>query len=386
MSTNNKRVEGNIYVMKDTIGKIIAITILCVACSLTACNNKGEQPGEVATTAPTTDLEATKTTETPKEATDSAIGINKHKGQRKSKLTGLWIDKKLVNQRPFAIMINNIKNAASRHSGISQASVLYEAIAEGEITRLMGIFENFNSNRIGSVRSARHYFVSIADEYDAIYVHYGQTSYALNKISELGVDNLSGLSSEGTTVFYRDRAIRAPHNAFTSYDGIMAGMKKKGYRTNYRENEKHYQFYSKNTILKKGKKAEKLTLGYSNKPYFEYDNQRKTYQRFQFGTPHIDVSNKKQLSFKNIIVQFVREWNIDKNGYQTIDFANSSGKGYYATNGRVVEITWKKNESTKEMHYYSANGKELKINPGKTYIAIYPDNRTEEVQFSANNK
>lgn len=368
------------------MGKMISIIVLCAVCLLTGCNNKEEpQKKDVVTQTPEATMDAALPTAAPQEATGSAVDVNKHEGEKRSKLTGLWIDKKLANKRPYAIMINNIKYAAGRHSGISQASVLYEAIVEGEITRLMGIFEDFDGKKIGSVRSARHYFVSIADEYDAIYVHYGQTKYALSKIAELGVDHLSGLSSEGTTVFYRDSSIKAPHNAFASYNGIMAGTELKGYRTKYRDNVKHFQFYSKNTNLKKAEKAEKITLGYSNKPYFEYDSKKKVYNRFQFGTPHMDISNNTQLSFKNVLVQFVREWNIDKNGYQTMDFANSSGKGYYATNGKVMEITWKKNESTKEMHYYTTDGKELKMNPGKTYVAIYPDNRTDEVQFSGKN-
>lgn len=373
--------------MKRNLGKIsnMIIMIIGMLCLLTGCNQKEEVKQEISTATPVPTITEELPTATPEVVTGSAVEINKHKGQKRSKLTNLWIDKSLVNKRPYAIMINNIRYAAERHSGISQASILYEAIVEGEITRLMGIFEEFDGQRIGSVRSARHYYVSIADEYDAIYVHYGHTKYALSKISELNIDTISGLASESKTVFYRDSSIRAPHNAFTTYEGLIAGTKLKGYRTEYRNNFKGFQFNKKNTSLKKSQNAEIIKLGYSNKPYFEYDKKSKIYNRYQFGTAHIDISNNKQLAFKNIIIQFVREWDIDKNGYQTMDFANSTGTGYYATNGKVIEISWKKNESTKEMHYYTVDGKELKINTGKTYIAIYPDNRTNEIQFSGNN-
>ena len=86
-----------------------------------------------------------------------------------------------------------------------------------------------------------------------------------------------------------------------------------------------------------------------------------------------------QLSYKNLIVQFVKEWNIDKNGYQTMDIEDASGEGYYFTNGSYVPIQWKKNESTRFMRYYTQSGEELTINPGTTYIAVFPDNRISNV-------
>lgn len=307
-----------------------------------------------------------------------------HDNETRSKLTGLWIDKEVANQRPYAIMFNNIK-LASPQSGTSEADILYEAIVEGGITRLMGIFEQAKSERIGSIRSARHYFVSFADEYDAIFVHFGETKYATNKIATLGINNLSGLTGIGNTVFYRDKSIKAPHNAFTSINGIEKGMKSKKYRTEYHEDHKdHFKFYEKDTELKSDIEATHVLLNFSTytSPYFVYQEEEKVYERYQFGVPHKDRNNDQQLAFKNIIIQYVKEWNIDKNGYQTMDIEDATGEGYYISNGKVINITWRKNERTKEMRYYNSNDKELKINSGKTYIGIFPDNRKEDVVFS----
>ena len=307
-----------------------------------------------------------------------------HDGEVKSKLTGLWVPKEIGNKRPYAIMFNNIK-LASPQSGTSEAGILYEALAEGGITRLMGVFEELNNVRIGSVRSARHYFVSFADEYDAIYVHYGETTYATKKIKELGIDNLSGLTGLGETVFYRDKSIKAPHNAFASKEGILKGTEIKGYDTEYEKDyEGHFTFYEEDTDLTSNQKVEKVNLKFSNytSPYFNYDSKDKLYYRFQFGTKHIDYNTGKQLAFKNIIVQFVDEWDIDKHDYQTMDIVDATGKGYYITNGKMVEITWTKKEATRKMRYYDTEGKELTINQGKTYIAIFPDNRVSEVVLS----
>ena len=156
-------------------------------------------------------------------------------GQVISKLTGTWVKEKYGNKRPYAVVINNLNYAYSNHSGISQASIIYEALVEGGITRNLALFEEFDAEKIGSVRSARHYFVSIADEYDAIFVHYGHTKYATAKMKELETDNLSGLEGVGSTVYFRDNNLKNPHNAFASYEGIKSGTKIKKYRTKYED-------------------------------------------------------------------------------------------------------------------------------------------------------
>ena len=349
--------------------KVCYIGILALLCILsTGCGGKKEAEKDAI-------IPLEETVSEEPSPSPSVKPVDTHKGEVKSWLTGQWIKKKLAGKRPYAIMINNIK-AASPQWGTSQASILYEAVVEGGITRMMGIYEDFDSKRIGSTRSARHYFVSFADEYDAIYVHFGQTKYATAKMEELGVDNLSGLSGLGSTVFYRDSSIKAPHNAFTSYDGIRKGTKAAGYRTKLRDHVNGFKFYKKET-KPEGDSAKKVTLGYSSytAPYFTYDKKTAKYYRYQFGDKHIDRATGEQLAFKNIIIQVVDEWDIDKKGYQTMDIANTSGKGYYLTDGKVTKITWTKNENKKTRVYYDSDGNELKIHAGKTFISIFPEKR-----------
>ncbi|BBF42281.1 unknown conserved protein [Lachnospiraceae bacterium KM106-2] len=352
----------------------IATLVLLLSMSVaTGCSKKKDEPKstpsktEAATQEPT--AEPTATPET-------------RDGQVRSKITNMWISEKAANNRPYAVMINNIKAATPQQCGTSNANVLYECLAEGGITRLMGIFEDFDAKKIGSVRSARHYYVSLATEWDAIYCHFGQTKYAVKKIEELKVDTLSGLSAIGSTVYYRDNNYKAPHNAFTSYEGIMKGTKKLGYRTTYRDNfENHYKFYNDDTDLTSDKTANKVNLGFSQyaKPYFTYNADKKMYERFQYGAKHVDANTGKQLEFKNIIVQYVKQRDIDKNHYQTIDWKNGFGKGLYITNGKAVNITWKRTDADMKMHYYAEDGSELTVNTGKTYIAIFPRDRKSDV-------
>ncbi|NLO09249.1 MAG: DUF3048 domain-containing protein [Clostridiales bacterium] len=303
-----------------------------------------------------------------------------HEGEMRSNLSGLWVPIETGNKRPYAIQFSNFKTVRNQW-GIGQADILYEALVEGGITRFLAIGENFTGDRIGSVRSSRHYFVSFADEYNAIYVHFGKTKYAVTKLKNLGIDNLDGETGIGNTVFYRDKSMKAPHNAFTSLDRILEGIKQKNYESELSDDfEPHYSFYEEDTNLTSDLTCIKISIKYPyNKPYFMYDQADKLYNRYQFGEVHRDSNTGDQLSFKNIIVQFVKEWNIDKNGYQTMDIENTEGKGYYISNGKAVNITWKKNEKNKWMRYYDMVGEELTINPGKTYIAVFPDNKTKDV-------
>lgn len=318
---------------------------------------------------------------TPIPTAAPVIPEESHEGEMRSMLTGLRVPEEIGKKRPYAFQFSNYKTVKNQW-GIGQADIVYEALVEGGITRLLAIGENYSGDRFGSMRSSRHYFASIADEYDAIYIHFGKTKYAKSKLAELKIDNLDGIEGIGTTVFYRDNSMKAPHNAFASLDGILAGIKKKGYETMYPEGyEPHFAFYSEDTNLDTGSAANKVTIDFSSyaAPYLDYNSEDKLYYRYQFGGPHKDSNTDQQLTFKNIIVQFVKERDIDRNHYQTMDFEDASGSGYYISNGKKVDITWKKKESAGRMRYYDASGNELTINPGKTYIAIFPDNRLNDI-------
>lgn len=312
-----------------------------------------------------------------------------HIGEKRSEISGEWLAEETADQRPYCIMFNNIA-VASPQSGIGEAAIVYEALAEAGITRLMGVFENLTeesacSDRIGSVRSARHYFASIADEYDSIFIHYGETSYASRKIEKLGMDHMDGIDGIGSTVYYRDNTIKAPHNAFATLSGILKGIEKCKFRTvKNKDTGNHFIFNEEDTDLNgELQKAEKVTLGFSSytSPYLVYDPETKLYSRYQFGDLHIDYNTGLPLTFKNVIVQIVHEYDKDKNGYQTMDISDNSGTGYYITNGQAEKITWEKKEKTKYMVYKDENGNILSINPGKTFIAVYPDFRSEKLIF-----
>ncbi len=388
---------------------IISILIIFCAAFFTRCKNQPannenlptattalrEIPTDPPTAAPTVTPSPTATpnpTATPTlTPTDTPIPTPEelHEGEVISQLTGLWISEDASKYRPYAVMINNIK-AASPQSGLGEADVLYEALVEYGITRFMAIFEaqdtlTESAKRIGSVRSARHYYISFATEYDAIFVHFGRTPYAEDQIAAQKIDDIDGIEGGlGNSAFFRDKSIESPHNVFLKLSTLFNILGQSSMRIEKKSGQKSFfNFYEENTIPENGTPVNKVILKFSSdsKPYFTYDDVSQEYIRYQFGALHIDSNTGEALTFKNILVQFVKEWNIDNNGYQTMKLADANGTGYYITNGTVIPITWSKNESKNERHFYDPNGNELSINAGKTYIAVFPDNNKSGIVF-----
>lgn len=362
---NLKQKKIVIVVMTIALLSVIAVSLYLVV-GRDATKKKDGQPQESTKQATATDIP------TPTQ--------DPHKGMVRSKITGKWVKEDVAKKRCYAVMINNIEYAFRRQMGTSKADIIYEALAEGGITRMLALYEDIrNVKKIGSVRSARHYYVQFATEWDAIFCHFGHTKYAVSKMDKLGTNNLSGLSAIGGVVYSRDFSIAAPHNVFTNGKKLKKGAKKLGYTLKRNENAmaKHFNFHEKDTELANGKKAYNITIPFSNYSTckMKYDADKKVYKKYEYGQKHMDSYYKKQLSFKNVIVQLVKERNIDHNGYQTMALSDNKGAGYYYTDGKHVNITWMRNEKENRMEYYDDQGNLLHVNPGKTYIAVYPKSR-----------
>lgn len=321
---------------------------------------------------------------TPADTTDRKETVAGHEGEVKSFLTGEWVDEKVGNTRPIAVMTGNTKEALPQY-GLCSAGVIYEAPVEGGITRLMAIYENYkNLTQIGTVRSCRPYYAYFAKEFDAVYVHVGQSAQAIELLDSGLVDHLSGLDGSVTSTFYRTDEHPAPHNCYTSAEGIDSGMETKGYRTTYEESyQGHYLFVEDGNTnkLKDGEDCIYIKPYYFyNKPSFVYDKKTETYLRYQFGDEHIDAVDNKQLEVSNIIFQ-----NVDYSVYEGTEYLNipvdGSGKGYFFTHGKKIEITWKK-EADGVTRYYDNSGDEIVLNQGKTWVCIIQNEFAEKSVFS----
>lgn len=317
----------------------------------------------------------------------SSVGAERERNGDKvrSYLTGQFVPSSMGDRRPVAIMLNNIEDAMPM-SGVGYADVLYECVVEGGLTRMMGVFENYDDlEKIGSVRSCRNYFVYYALELDAIYCHYGQSSYALPLLEQDNVNNLSGLAAIGDTVFYRTTDRVAPHNAYASAKGIKKGIEEMGYREDYQSD-----YIGKFTFAKDGDPndlsdapsydATHIEPGYViNKPYLEYNENDGKYYRWQYGTEHVDDLTGEQLAFDNVILQYSDWMQVDDKGYLGFDCHNG-GKMIFITRGKAVEGSWVLLGGTQSaVRYYDSDNKEIVLNQGKTLIEIIQDTEGDKV-------
>ena len=373
--------------IKTNKAKAIVSLILSSALifSMVGCK-KAEQPEEPAPQ--TTEASAPAAEKVEVEPEVEEVDPNAlEKGMMRSYLSGLPVSEKIGNRRPVAIMLNNLE-AAQPMSGVSYADVVYEYVVEGSITRLMGLFENYDKlDKIGSVRSCREYFVYTALEFDAIYMHFGQAAYALSLLEEDYVHNLNGLGEAGDTCFYRTTDRKAPHNVYTSSKGIEAGIKKLGYREDHYEGYKgKFKFCDLDKVVTNegGIPITHMEPKYRiNKPWFDYNPETEKYDRYQYDGPQIDAETGEQLSYDNVIFQYNFWTQLDEKDYLAFD-CHSGGSFQYFTHGKMVMGTWQRemnedNYNMSAIRYYDADGNELVINNGKTFVCVIQNTEVERV-------
>lgn len=257
-------------------------------------------------------------------------------------------------------------------SDIGQADVVFESPVEGGITRMCCLFENKTDlEKIGPVRSCRTYFLLFAKEFEAVYVHFGYSEYAAGYLQRASFHSLDGMNYCN---FYRSSDRVAPHNAYTSWDGITESAEYKGYKLTYPDGfVPPFTFNtddSKKIVPENGASCKKLDMNYPyNDPWFEYDEKTGKYLRYQFGAAQIDRESGEQLSFDNILIKYVTPAYYE-NGTPNYKIYGS-GKGLFVSNGYASEVTWiKESESEGATKYYYGDGTEIVMNPGKTYVAL----------------
>ena len=317
------------------------------------------------------------------------IGFSKDKSSNESKTNE--IEKKPVEvsevkivdldskQRPYAVMINNLNEARQIQSGLSEAYLVYELIVEGGITRFLALYQDTDTPKMGSVRSARHYYLDYVLENDAIFVHWGYSNQAKSDIKTLKINNINGLTYEGV-YFYRDNPlnISSEHTGFTNMELLKNATNKLGYRQET-DNGFLLDYSAKSVNLDNygnAITATNVTLKYSNytNNQYVYDKDTKSYKRYVNNKEHIDYDKKKQLEVKNIIVYKVANYTIagDTKGRQFLENIGS-GDGYFVSEGKAIKIKWSKKERSSKTEYIFENGEKLTVNDGNTFIQIMPE-------------
>ena len=285
------------------------------------------------------------------------------------------------NDRPIAVMIDNHDDAWPQ-AGLQRAYMVYEIIVEGGETRLMALFKGADDvEKIGPVRSARHYFIDYAMENDAIYVHFGESPQASSDIKKYSIDEIDGISEDGTT-FWRVKDKAAPHNAVTSMENLLQSAKNKKYKMTSNE-ESVLNYVTDEVNLEDGQGAVSVTIPHSQLQTvsYEYDEENKVYERFARKEAQVDWDTDEPITVKNIIITFCDNYTLsdaENKGRQGLKNIGTFD-GYYITNGKAIKIKCIKNARDEKTVYQDLNGNEIDVNDGNTFVHICPTDADVEI-------
>ena len=277
------------------------------------------------------------------------------------------------NVRPIAVMIDNDTEAARPQIGLEDAYMVYEIVVEGRATRFMALFKDYDLEKVGPVRSSRHYFLDYALEHGAVYAHAGWSPKAAKDISALKINNINGVLGDGSC-FWRDNTYdKTWHNLYTSTVKLSEHAKnKKGYSL---ETTNKIPDYNKLDTVPEGQDIVSVSIPYANfyKVSYKYDAENMRYVRYVNGKEHKSQTGNA-LDTKNIIIYQVNNKNLpdtENKGRQDLENIGS-GKGYYLSDGKMVSINWSKSSREAKTIYTQEDGSPLMLNPGNTFIQIVP--------------
>ncbi|MEK7096821.1 MAG: DUF3048 domain-containing protein [Patescibacteria group bacterium] len=301
-------------------------------------------------------------------------------------------------QRPLGVMVENHKEARPQ-SGLSSADIVYEAVAEGGITRFLAIFYCQNASYVGPVRSARIYFLKFLEGYGQypLYAHVGGANTdgpadALGYISELGWSSYNDLNqfSVPFPYFWRDyerlKNVATEHTVYTSTKKLWQYAKDKRELTNiddkgvrWDKGFSSFKFEDDAKITDRGKVV-KIDFGFWDNlasdfsVIWSYNNQTNSYKRTNGGAPHLDKNTGKALEAKNIVVMFAKE-SPANDGYEGghLLYKNvGSGDLLFFKNGQVVKGTWSKETEEDNIKFFDSNDKEISIVRGQVFVEMLP--------------
>ena len=296
-------------------------------------------------------------------------------------LTGMTQEKGTIANRPLAIMFDN-QYSARPQAGLIDADVAYEMLAEGLITRYMGIFYGNLPEHLGPIRSSRPYFLLKALEFNPFYVHVGGSMQALSDIKTYKMADIDGLTSGA---FHRESHKKIPHNMYSEAQTLINDGLKRGYDESVEID--FLAFNPEFTPLVSDAQANEIKFVYKTPTSsdktgyyttYKYSEVQNFYYRYTNEDAHLDEDTGRQLFATNILVQYVSQKVLDSEGRLELGLVGE-GKGMYYTGGLGVEVTWKKATVKDSTRFYNLDGNEIKLNPGKTWFQIMPKGSKEEI-------
>ena len=287
-----------------------------------------------------------------------------------SPLTGLEVKNEAATKKPVTgIIIENSLDARPQ-SGLKAAEVVYEAIAEGGITRLLAIYQQNKPQLIGPVRSVRSYHPDWIRSYDASVAHVGGSARALKEIRGGKFRDIDQFFNANT--YWRATDRYAPHNVYTSFKRIDALNKQKKYtKSSPKPFEREDGKPAKKTT------ARKVAINVSSAPYnstYRYNKKSNTYTRSQGGAVHKD-REKGAITPTVIIALNVKERTVMEETWRERITTLGSGKATIFQNGIAIKATWRKAKATDQLSFYDSKNEKIKLARGQTWITAVPNGK-----------
>lgn len=274
-----------------------------------------------------------------------------------------------LDQRPVAVVIENSPDARPQ-SGLEEADIVFEFLAESSITRFVAIYQSEYPEKVGPVRSARPYFLETAKGYDAFFVAHGYSESAKAMLDNEYIEHINGMAYEGV-YFERDDSRDAPHNSYTSGEVITTAMNDLGVSTTS-DDIPEYQFYTEDEMDNiVGDQASEVKVSYGSSTYdntFVYDPEKGSYTRHVDGEVTVDRETGEPVEIQNIMV-IEAPHSYEDNGENRVIDMTAGGRGYMIQNGVIYPIQWE-NVDGKITPY--VDGVEAKLVPGKTWVNVLP--------------
>ena len=305
-------------------------------------------------------------------------------------LTGLPVAVDNSKMRPYAVMLNNLTVALPQY-GVSNADIIYEVLAEGGITRMMAMFQDVSTvGNIGSIRSARPYYIELAMGHDAVYIHAGGSPDAYDMINRGAIASVDGTKGGiSNQVFFRDQnrinTAGYEHSMFTSGKRLTEHVgKASSIRHEHYEGYQYKQSFVPDGTPEDGKDAPLIRAFFTptKKTSFQYDAARKQYGVYEYGSTYVDGATGTQVYVPNVLCLFTDVAAIpgDSAGRLTVR-TTGEGTGYFACGGKYEEIKWSRKDASDPFTYTRLDGSTLSLRAGTSYVCILPMNA--DVTFTA---
>ncbi len=350
----NKTSKGVLYLMRKSIIPMLSMLFLFLLLLLGACSNDEQVEQEA--------------TQEPEQTQSEPVEQEEPELPNVYPLTGERTEQS-VDNRIVAVMVNNHPKARPQ-TGLSQADIVFEILAEGNITRFMALYQSEQPEQVGPVRSARPYYFNTADDYGALYIHHGAATFIENMLKDGAADYINGsYYDDDGHLFERADFRRAPHNSYLQFGAVYEVAEEKGYETTA-EYEPLPFLDEQDTKDITGSTATEVSFNYTSTPVrYVYDSEAEKYHRYNGQEQTAELDTEEPIELDNVFIIATHHEVVDNAGRREVDLS-SGGNAYLLQKGKVQKIQW---ENRDGRLLPVRDGEVVKFVPGKTWINVIPE-------------